>query len=374
MTIAHDDAPLQHVKVSIEGSIGELVLARPDVRNAMTEEMGEEVSRAVERLNAASDVRAVLVRGEGKAFCAGGNLGFLEARIADSAESNRAAMRRFYALFLSVQRLRAPSIALIQGPAMGAGLCFALACDLRLASTTAQMGLNFVRLSLHPGMGATYLLPRLVGPSVAADLLLTGRSVDGAEAQRLGLVSEACEPDALLARGRALAEQIAQAGPLAVEACKRSLSFSPHRTLDEALDAEAAAQAVDYATDDLREGVASARERRAPKFERRLAIGTPSEGGYKPPHGQSPPAAHRPRIAARSRPVRGLLVAANANRSGSLPGLLVAARGGESQRAHRRAAHGRRGARLLHARGRRPAEALHRAREDWLRQRDVHHR
>lgn len=255
-----------NLKLHVDGHVAELLLARPDARNAMTEAMGEEVVQAVDWL-AESDVRAVLVRGEGKAFSAGGDLSFLEARTASSRAENEATMRSFYGLFLSIRKLRVPTIAVLHGPAMGAGLCFALACDLRLAAKSARMGLNFVKLGLHPGMGATYLLPRIAGPSVAADLLLTGRTIDALEAQRLGLVSEVTEDDALLPRARWLAKEISENGPLSVKRCKGSLQASADRTLEEALDGEASAQAADYATKDLAEGVRAAKERRTPVFE-----------------------------------------------------------------------------------------------------------
>lgn len=254
----------QHVRV-VPGAVAELSLARPDARNAMTEAMGEEVTRAVALLDADPAVRVVLVRGQGKAFCAGGDLAFLEQRLASTPAENHRTMRRFYELYLSIRTLRVPTIALLHGPAMGAGLCFALACDLRLAAHGATMGLNFVRLGLHPGMGATYLLPRLVGPSVAADLLLTGRTIDAAEARAIGLVNGVHGLEELHDRARSLAVQIATAGPLAVARCKASLQHD-RAALEEALDREAAAQALDYATQDLAEGVRAAKERRAPAF------------------------------------------------------------------------------------------------------------
>jgi enoyl-CoA hydratase len=255
----------QHVRIE-RGPIAELVLARPDARNAMTVAMGDEVAAAVAELDRDPAVRVVLVRGEGKAFCAGGDLGFLEQRLSDTREGNTREMGLFYRRFLSIRDLRVPTIAVLHGAAMGAGLCFALGCDLRLAARSAPLGLNFVRLGLHPGMGATYLLPQLVGPAIAADLLLTGRTIDGTEAARIGMVNEALDDDALMPRARELAGLIASAGPLAVTACKRSLGAA-HGTLEQALDGEARAQAEDYATRDLAEGVRAARERRTPSFE-----------------------------------------------------------------------------------------------------------
>src|SRR6185503_17284499 len=140
--------------LEIDGPLASIVLARPETRNAMTLAMGIEIERAVGELNERGDVRAVLVRGEGKAFSAGGDLSFIEARARETPEQRRLAMLRFYRLYLSIRALDAPSIAVIQGAARGAGVCFALACDLRLGGAGATLALNFVRLGLHPGMGA----------------------------------------------------------------------------------------------------------------------------------------------------------------------------------------------------------------------------
>jgi enoyl-CoA hydratase len=248
------------------GEIGELILARPHARNAMTDRMGAEVQRAVRELDAQPQLRAVLVRGEGEAFSAGGDFAMLAERARDGQAENRAAMRGFYAGFLSVRALRVPTIAVIAGPAIGAGLCFALACDLRLAAADAKLAASFVRLGLHPGMGASYLLPRLIGPAAAADLLLTGRSLDAYEALRLGLVNQVHPPESLEAAARSLAAQIAGASPLAVAQTKATLDGALSRDLDGALEREAEAQAANFASADLKEALEAIAERRPPRF------------------------------------------------------------------------------------------------------------
>lgn len=251
------------IKVAVDGEVASIVLARPEARNAMTVELGQRFAEAVSTV-AASSARAVIVSGEGSVFSAGGDFGFLEERLRSSAEENRVAMRRFYDAFLSVRSLPMPCIAAVHGAAIGAGLCFAMACDLRLAAQGTKLSVNFVKLGLHPGMGATWLLPRLVGPARAAELLMTGRQIDAVEAARIGLVNEVVPADRLLERAREVAQELAAAGPVAVRQVKQSLRADDG--LEAALDAEAAAQAVSYATKDLAEGVAAARERRAPNF------------------------------------------------------------------------------------------------------------
>jgi enoyl-CoA hydratase len=162
-----------------------------------------------------------------------------------------------------------PTIAVIAGPAIGAGLCLALACDLRLAASSVTLAASFVRLGLHPGMGATWLLPRLVGPAMAAELLLTGRAVAADEALRIGLVNQVHAPDALDGAARALAAQIAGAAPLAVAQTKATLAGALERPLEDALAREADAQAIDFATADLAEALAAVATRRPPQFRGR---------------------------------------------------------------------------------------------------------
>jgi enoyl-CoA hydratase len=257
----------REIRLRIEDrEVAELVLARPEARNAMTDTMGAEIERAVGEINAAATVRAVLVRGEGDAFSAGGDFAMLAARARLPEAENRAAMSRFYAAFLSIRRVRVPTIAVVAGPAIGAGLCFALACDLRVAAAGATLAASFVRVGLHPGMGATFLLPRLVGPAAAAELLLTGRAISAEEALRLGLVNQVHPLAALDAAARALAAEIAAAAPLAVAQTKATLTAALDTGLGDALEIEAAAQAIDFGTADLAEALQAAAARRPPRF------------------------------------------------------------------------------------------------------------
>ena len=220
----------------------------------MTEAMGAEIERAIPEINAASAVRVLVVRGEGKSFSAGGDFQMLQERANGSEAENRVAMGRFYRFVLGDSPVRVPTIAVLHGAAMGAGLCFAMSCDLRLAAAGTKLGVNFVRVGLHPGMGATWLLPRLVGPSRATELLLTGRTVVAEEAAAMGLVHQVHSEAALEGAVRALADEIVSAAPVAVAQTKATLLGSFDRTLDESLDEEARAQAVDFGTADFERG------------------------------------------------------------------------------------------------------------------------
>jgi enoyl-CoA hydratase/carnithine racemase len=212
-----------------------------------------------------ADVRAVVLTGAGGAFSAGGDLAMLERLRSLPFEEARRFMLSFYARYLSVLDLPVPVVAAIEGPAIGAGLCVALACDVVVVSEDSKLALNFVQLGLHPGMGATYLTPRKVGAQRAAELLLTGRRFDGREAQAMGLALEAAPAGQVLPKAMALAKQIASGGPLAVRALRRGLSVD-RPALQAALEREALAQAESYGSADLGEGLRAAAERRAPNF------------------------------------------------------------------------------------------------------------
>lgn len=255
------------LRLDIAPPVASIVLARPAVRNAMSLAMALQLEGAVDELNRADGVRAVILRGEGQSFSGGGDFGFIEERIRSSAEENRRAMLRFYGAFLAVRHLRMPTIAALHGSAVGAGLCLALACDLRVAAEGTKLAANFVRIGLHPGMGATYLLPRVVGPARAAELLLTGKTIDADYALRIGLVNEVVPLERLPERAAELAREIAAAAPIAVAQTKQSLL--QERSLEEALAAEAFAQAIDYGTEDMKEGVRAFRERTPPRFSGR---------------------------------------------------------------------------------------------------------
>lgn len=258
----------------VSGGVATVTLNRPEQRNALSGQMLEELVDAMRRVRDDDDVRAVVLTGAGAAFSAGGDLAMIEdrARAGRGAPGdpqrarNRAFMRSFYGLFLAVRELPQPTLAAINGAAIGAGLAVALACDLRLAARDARLGLNFNRLGIHPGMGATWTLPRLVGPAHAADLLLTGRTVDGVEAERIGLVNRAVAAEELLPTALATASEIAACAPRAVRGTRRALHAALAVSLDEQLDFEAEQQALCFETADLAEGLAAARERRPPRF------------------------------------------------------------------------------------------------------------
>ncbi len=243
-----------------------LTLDNPDQRNAMSDAMTGAWVGAVDELVADRSVRVVVVTGEGSAFCSGGNTGWIAAEPEAEVDYLRTRMIAFYRAWLSIRRLEVPTVAAVNGPAIGAGLCLALACDIRYAAESARLGAPFVKLGMNPGMAATYLLPDAVGEANARELLLTGRTVDAAEAQRLGLVSRVFADGTFRDDVLAVAEGIAATAPIASRYTKLALMDGGHRDFESAVQWEALAQSATLATADLQEGIAAARGKRPAVF------------------------------------------------------------------------------------------------------------
>lgn len=243
-----------------------LVLDNPDMRNAMSDEMTDSWVRAIDSLADDPSVRVVVVTGEGKAFCSGGNTGWIASEPDASVDHLRSRMMRFYRAWLSIRRLEVPTIAAVNGAAIGAGLCLALACDIRYAADGAKLGAPFVRLGMHAGMAGTYLLPNVVGEAHARDLLLTGRTVAAEEALRLGLVSRVIATEDFRDEVLRTAEEVAATAPIASRLTKVALRDGGHEDFETCLQFEAMAQPITLATEDLQEGIRASREKRAPVF------------------------------------------------------------------------------------------------------------
>ena len=241
----------------------------PERRNSMSTAMTASWVRLMGLLRQDSELAAVVVTGEGSAFNAGGDLSWIvsepDAQVADL----RTRMLAFYRSWLTVKQLEVPTIAAINGHAIGAGFALALALDVRYAAADAKLGVPFTSLGLHPGMATTWSLPDVAGHAVARDLLLTGRIVTGEEAMGLGLVSLAAPAEEVLGHALAAAERVAAAAPVATRLTLQAVRDGGHASFERALEWEALAQAVTLATDDLHEGIAAAAEKRRPTFHGR---------------------------------------------------------------------------------------------------------
>lgn len=201
------------VRTLVEDSVATLVLDDEPRKNAMTPELGDALRDAVRALVPRRDVRAVILTGAGEAFSGGGDLTMLERLRHVTKEESKATMLAFYARYLSILDLEVPTIAAVRGPAIGAGLSVALACDMCICAEDAKLASNFARLGLYPGMGTTYFLERRVGALRASELLLTGRRFSGVEAAAWGIANEAVPSADVLARAWALAAEIAHSSP-----------------------------------------------------------------------------------------------------------------------------------------------------------------
>ena len=243
-----------------------LTLDNPGQRNAMSEQMTASWVTAIDELAGDRSVRVVVVTGEGSAFCSGGDTSWIAGEPDATVDDLRHRMLPFYRAWLSLRRLEVPTIAAVNGHAVGAGLCLALACDVRYAAAGARLGAPFVRLGMHPGMAATWLLPEVVGAAHARDLLLTGRMVEAEEALGLGLVSRVLAPDTFREEVLRVAVEVAATAPVASRLTTLALRDGGHADFEAALQWEALAQPLTLATRDLQEGIAAAREKRPPEF------------------------------------------------------------------------------------------------------------
>lgn len=253
------------------GAVETWTLNRPDQRNPISEpDMVAALEEAVSDVNADHRVRAVVLTGAGSAFSSGGNVKHMRDR-AGMFGGSPAELRQGYRH--GIQRIpralyhcEVPTVAAINGPAIGAGCDLALMCDLRIASTAAVFAESFVKVGIVPGDGGTWFLPRAVGAARAAEMAFTGDPIDSATALEWGLVSRVTEPDELLPEAARLAERIAVNPPHVLRMTKRLLREGTHLSLESSLELSAAMQAAAHHTTDHHEAVAALLERRAPHF------------------------------------------------------------------------------------------------------------
>jgi enoyl-CoA hydratase len=250
------------------GRVARLTLVNPPL-NLVTRELLDELNEALATLEAAEpgDVRAVVVTGSGeRAFSAGSHVGEFEAQRGPGGRERLELEER---TSTRLAALPMPTIAAIEGNALGGGLELALACDLRVASARAKLGLPEVRLAVIPGAGGTQRLPRVVGLARAKELILTGRVLDADEAARIGLVHEAVPAGEAVGRATEVGEEIAARGPIAVREAKRLVNDALDRPIEDGLQAELEASLRVFATDDLLEGARSFFAKRDPDYRGR---------------------------------------------------------------------------------------------------------
>jgi enoyl-CoA hydratase len=235
----------------------------------MTSELMSEFQLRLDELQTWADLRVVIVASTGRHFCAGAELTsdiHGEPTPLGGAPGDAARLRQLYVPFLRLIDLSVPTVAIVQGAAVGGGLGLACACDFRIVSPSTRFGAPFVRLGIHPGMALTSSLPAIVGLSRAMEMLLTGREVQGEEALLWGLANQCVAEEQLEAAGRAFAQVLAATAPAVVQMTRRAVHREFAYNPAAAADVEALAQALTFLSEDALEGVQAFREKRAPKF------------------------------------------------------------------------------------------------------------
>jgi 2-(1,2-epoxy-1,2-dihydrophenyl)acetyl-CoA isomerase len=252
---------------TIEDGVATLTFNRPERMNALSTPIMEGLLHGLPRLAGDPGVRVIVLTGAGRAFCAGGDV----KSMAEGGEERSAAeatvrLRSRMEVSRILHELPKPTIAMINGPAAGAGLAFALACDLRIASASARLVTAFVKVGFSGDFGGSFFLTRLVGTAKARELYFTGRPVDAQEALSLGLVNRVVPDDQLADATMELARSLAQGPQIALSLMKRNLNCAESGGLAELLDLEAANQVLTGRTEDHREAAKAFVEKRAPMF------------------------------------------------------------------------------------------------------------
>jgi 2-(1,2-epoxy-1,2-dihydrophenyl)acetyl-CoA isomerase len=252
---------------TIEDGVATLIFNRPERMNALSTPIMEGLLHGLPRLAGDPGVRVIVLTGAGRAFCAGGDV----KSMAEGGEERSAAeatvrLRSRMEVSRILHELPKPTIAMINGPAAGAGLAFALACDLRIASASARLVTAFVKVGFSGDFGGSFFLTRLVGTAKARELYFTGRPVDAQEALSLGLVNRVVPDDQLADATMELARSLAQGPQIALSLMKRNLNCAESSGLAELLDLEAANQVLTGRTEDHREAAKAFVEKRAPMF------------------------------------------------------------------------------------------------------------
>ena len=252
------------IRTEIADGVGTITLDRPDALNALTIPMKLELLAAFRSVGRDRSVRAVVLTGSGRAFCAGQDL---KERLAPDAPPLTEEVReRYNPIIRAMRDLDQPIVGAINGVAAGAGASLAFACDLRVAADTASFALAFGRIGLVPDSGATWFLPRLVGPAKAAELALLAEPLSAADAERFGLVARVVPASDVMSEARAIAARLVSLAPQALALTKHALDRTWSRDLATALDEEAYLQGLAGATADHAEGIAAFVEKRPPRF------------------------------------------------------------------------------------------------------------
>lgn len=266
-----DPPELETLEIEVDGPIGTLTLNRPDALNAMSPQMIAELPLAAAWFADRAPIRALIITGAGRGFCAGGDVTWFRRGVEDESIDLPAEVRRaaetLHNAIVDIRRLPYPVIAAINGPAAGAGMSLALSTDIRIASEEAFLAITYGRIGASPDGGMTYFLPRVVGPAKALELALNDPNLDANAALEAGLVSEVVPADELLTRAREKAEKLAAKAPHYVRMAKALLHESIEHSLTDHLQLERHGIADSMGTEDLRRGVTAFFAGEQPEFK-----------------------------------------------------------------------------------------------------------
>lgn len=258
----------QYILYEKGNGLAKITINRPEVRNALTQALMSELGHAIEAVESDEDVRVLILTGAGdRAFVAGADIGEVGERDMLTELGINSRLRR--EVFLRLEHLFKPSIAAVNGYALGGGCELALACTLRIAADTARFGQPEINLGLIPGLGGTQRLTRLVGKGRAMELILTGDLIDAQEAYRIGLVNKVVPAAQLMEEARALAKKLADKPPLALRAAKDAVDYGSDMSLAAALEFENRLFAILSGSKDKVEGVAAFQQKRKPEWQGR---------------------------------------------------------------------------------------------------------
>jgi enoyl-CoA hydratase len=257
------------ISLEVDDAVALLTLNRPQRMNALSVRLKQELDQAIDMVAGSPDIRVLLLTGAGdKAFCAGADIKERAAGEASPA-AFLASQRRTHALFSRLESLPQPTIALINGVALGGGLEIALCCDMRIASASARFGLTEVNLGIIPAGGGTQRLPRLIGTGRAKRMIFAAQQIAAGEALGFGLVDEVVAASALLKRGRAIAAEIAAKPPLALRFAKSVVDGGMRTDVASGLELELQAASILFGSEDRKEGMEAFLAKRAPVFKGR---------------------------------------------------------------------------------------------------------
>ncbi|RBW68569.1 enoyl-CoA hydratase/isomerase family protein [Bacillus taeanensis] len=254
----------EHIKTEIANHVGTIIIDRQEVRNALNQAAIKDLNAALDELDSIPDLRVIMIKGAGeKAFVGGADIKELHEK--STLEALAPGMQGIYK---KIEQLTKVTVAVINGHALGGGLELALACDIRIAAAHAKMGLPELNLAIIPGAGGTQRLSRMIGKGRALDMILTGKIIDGVEAERIGLVTQAVEGHKLAEAADDIVKSILSKGTLAVQLAKMVVNKGADVDLDTGLMLEKLAQTVAFASEEKEEGTRAFLEKRKPSYNK----------------------------------------------------------------------------------------------------------